>query len=184
MRGKTVAILASGPSLTAEDIEAVRHLPTIAVNSTFMVAPFCSVLFAGDPVWWEAHHKEAVGGKKYTTDKDTAKKYGIEYFGHDHRQGYNSGMLAIEFAIKRGAAKIILLGFDCSLKNGRHHHGDHTKTQNPDSDRVGKWHKQFQRLREANQRASVVNCSRYTELTSFPCLGLEAALIGGHNGWR
>ncbi|MCY1373105.1 hypothetical protein D9M69_603550 [compost metagenome] len=86
----------------------------------------------------------------------------------------NSGYRAIELAISFGAARVLLLGFDCSVRAGTHWHGAHTKTKNPDARRCAEWLNHFGRL--ARHGAEVINCSRQTELTCFPRMSLEDAL--------
>ncbi|MCY1346367.1 hypothetical protein D9M69_324510 [compost metagenome] len=86
----------------------------------------------------------------------------------------NSGYRAIELAINFGAARVLLLGYDCSVRLGTHWHGDHQKTKNPDHRRCAEWLNQFGRL--ARNGAEVINCSRETVLTCFPRMSLEEAL--------
>ena len=59
-RGQTVVCLASGPSLTADDVEAVRlsgH-PAIVVNCTFRAAPWAQVLYGMDRSFWQHYLPE------------------------------------------------------------------------------------------------------------------------------
>lgn len=178
MKGEIVAVIASGPSLTSEDVEAVSHLKTIAVNSSWKIAPFCDVLFAGDFVWWKNYGKEVNIAAKKVCMTARAKEIGAVHFKHKHSKGYNSGMCAIEYAVRRGARKIIMIGFDCSIKNGIHHHGEHKKTPNPNETRCNRWKDQFRWLRKEFPDADIVNCSRYTEIDCFPVLPLEEVLCG------
>jgi hypothetical protein len=55
-----VVCIASGPSLTAEDVERVRAAghPVIVTNTTFRLAPWADVLFGMDSKWWKEYHKE------------------------------------------------------------------------------------------------------------------------------
>ena len=46
-------IIASGPSLTRKDAEALRNAGTgIAINCAVFFAPWAGYLFAADHVWW------------------------------------------------------------------------------------------------------------------------------------
>jgi hypothetical protein len=53
--GQTVFCLASGPSLTQEVADQVRGRATIVVNSSYLLAPWASVLFFTDNGWYEKH---------------------------------------------------------------------------------------------------------------------------------
>jgi hypothetical protein len=181
MKGRPCFILGSGPSLTAEDIEAVKStgLPTIAVNSTWRAAPFCSVIYAGDKKWWSAHIKEIdVPAKRVTFSGAAARLYGLKHHRRKLVNGYNSGMLAIDYALQKKASRVILLGYDCSIVNGIHHHGPHEQTHNPTAKRCDIWRLQFKYIADLHKGADVVNCSRYTELKAFPVDTLENVICG------
>ncbi len=174
--GKTVACIASGPSLTLADCQAVESagLPAIAVNSSWQLARFCDVLYAGDSAWWEAYGGAVdIPAERWTHNPNVAKALGIQAVGKG-QSVLNSGYRAIELAIHFGAARVLLLGYDCSVRQGTHWHGDHDKTKNPDHRRCAEWLNQFGRL--VRNGAEVINCSRSTELTCFPRLPLEEAL--------
>lgn len=176
MRGEVVAIIGSGPSLTKDDVEAVRHLKVITVNSSWKIAPWCDVLFAGDWVWWKNYGKEVHIDAKKVCMTSRAKEIGAIHFKTKFKNGYNSGLGAIEYALHREARKIILLGFDCSIENGTHWHGDHKKTPNPNIARCNRWKTQFDELRTRHKDADIVNCSRYTEIKAFPVKDLAEVL--------
>lgn len=139
---KTVIILASGPSLTLEQIDAAwrsRH-HTIVVNSTYEKFLDADTLYAGDYLWWKVNHaavRATFKGELVTGDSATAARWpGVvrvrsafrEGLGREiiHQNG-NSGVAALNLAYLRGYEQIILLGFDMKLgPNGeRHHHPDH-----------------------------------------------------------
>jgi hypothetical protein len=62
-KGRTVAILGGGPSLTMEQVGIVRieheggRLQCIAVNDSYLVAPFSDLLYAADAKWHDWHTK-------------------------------------------------------------------------------------------------------------------------------
>lgn len=168
------AVLASGPSLGFDDyadVKAIKEsgIKTIAVNSTWKVAPFCDVIYAGDTVFWKHNDKEIdIDAVRWTCARNAMGLYRCNYRARKIKPGYNSGALAIELAANVYKAKpIILLGFDVSLKHGIHHHGKHKHTANPTMDRVKKWNQQFRCLSERIEKATVYNCSRYSELGYF-----------------
>ncbi|MCY1357998.1 hypothetical protein D9M68_176560 [compost metagenome] len=174
--GRTVACVASGPSLCAEDCKAVElaGLSTIAVNQSWKLARFCEVIYAGDSCWWEAYGAEVdIPAERWTHNTNAAKALGINSNGAG-QSVLNSGYRAIELAISFGAARVLLLGYDCSVRHGTHWHGDHRKTKNPDHRRCAEWLNHFGRL--LCNGVEIINCSRETELTCFPRMSLQEAL--------
>ena len=171
MQGKAVAVLASGPSLTPEDVATVREagLIIVAVNTTWEMAPFCDAIYAGDHVWWKRNaHKITSKAKRFSRSSNAEKQFGARYCKTKLGRAYNSGMLAVEFALLRGAETVVMLGFDCSVKNGIHHHGRHDKTPNPNPRKCELWRVQFAHMAKYYKGRRVINCSRYTELDCFP----------------
>lgn len=174
MKAKTFVCIASGPSLTAQDCELVRAsgLPTIVVNNSWQLAPWCDHLYAGDLAWWDANFSQVPEGpKRWTCTRQASAKYGLNL--HTKYGGYNSGLRGIELAFDLGAERVLLLGYDCNVDNGTHWHGNHTETKNPDAERCREWMKQHARL---PQRDRVVNCSRSTSLEAYPLGLLEKEL--------
>lgn len=56
----TVVCLASGPSLTEDDVNYVRGKAlVIAVNDTIRLAPWADVIYSSDQLWWARNHKKA-----------------------------------------------------------------------------------------------------------------------------
>lgn len=178
--GKIVAVLASGPSLVQEDIELVKKsgIKTIAVNTTWEKVRFCDVIYAGDNVWWKHHHNSIdIDAERWCCAKAAVIPYKCFYRDRKVKPGYNSGANAIELAANVFKAKtILLLGFDCSVKNGIHHHGNHKNTPNPNERRCEQWKKQFKSLLDLCKNTEIINCSRYTEIKHFPIKKLDAAL--------
>jgi hypothetical protein len=179
--GEPVFVLASGPSLTLEDIETVRKsgFKTIAVNSTWEKARFCDVLFAADNTWWLENYDKidilaARASLSYNAEQyQDAPRFPSRVAG---KGGFNSGCIAIEYAVANDAGPVLMLGFDCSVKNGIHHHGKHKNLKNPDAGKCRIWMDQFALLRKLYKHAKIINCSRYTELKVFPRMSLEFML--------
>ena len=178
-QGQTIAVVASGPSLSKKDCDLIQRagLPTVAVNHSWKLARFCNVLYAGDACWWDAYGAEAdIPAERWTCTSQAAHKHGINL--HKISGSYNSGSRAIQFAIEQGATRVVLLGFDCSLDDGIHWHGPHDKTKNPDKSKVRLWHRYFRQVAtQARARnVEVVNCSRTTALSCFLIRDLEIVL--------
>lgn len=173
--GRTVVCVASGPSLLEADCKLVESsgLPVIAVNTSWKMVPFAEVVYAGDACWWDANHKEiSISAERWTCSKTAATRHRINLF--EASGSFNSGLRAIQLAIEFGASKIILLGYDCSVKSGIHWHGNHTKTKNPDAAKCHLWKAQFARLNRRGRE--IINCSRETALQCFPLKKLEEIL--------
>ena len=190
-KNKTVVCLASGPSITKCQVEIVRNseCPTIAVNNTFQLAPWCDILFAADLRWWYRYFEEAsqnkselwtikgVGEHFYKRTKSTPRINEVDFVRHPClgkgnvvSHGGNSGYIAINLAYLFGANKIVLVGYDHQHTNNKTHwHGDHDKkqfTQNAgDTDR---WLDNFDILAGELKEEGVdlVNCSISTAITS------------------
>jgi len=181
-KGRNVAVLATGPSLTVEDCEAVRDAGfiSIGVNSAWKLAPWIDVLYAGDNRYWKAFVKdiEAAGitAKRYSRSSAAEKAVGARYVKTRMKNDYNSGQLAIELAINACPDLIVMLGFDASVKDGVHCHGSHEKTPDPNPARCKRWLAQFERIPKFYPKANIVNCSRQTAIGCFPRDTLENVL--------
>lgn len=174
--GRTVVCLASGPSLCAEDVEAVRGMPTIVTNTTFRAAPWADVLYGFDLRWWRAHIEEVratFSGRKICRAPDAHREF-PDVESTSSKTWYtiysNSGACAISIAIAARARRVILLGYDCSKSpEGRWHwHGDHPKTMSNCAS-IANWPHHFKQVaRHAlDSGVEVINCSRRTALDCF-----------------
>lgn len=187
----TIAILASGPSMTQADADYVRGRAdaVIAINETYTLALWADVLYASDGhKWWQwrqgapefaglkysAHPKSwSVGVPALRTTGDS----GLELDPTAIRTGKNSAYAAINVAVHLGAKRIVLLGVD--MKHGpkgkRHWHDEHPNWPGP---ALLICPPLFETLREPLKAigVEVVNCTRDTALRAFPCQPLESVL--------
>lgn len=141
----TVVILASGPSLTEAQCEHVRDWHqsgggrVIAINHTHRRAPWADVLYACDGSWWRYHYAEVrrvFKGQLWTQDAHAAKTYNIHhivsergvglsrdpkviYQGGGVRGAGNSGYQAMNLAFHWGVKRIVLLGYDMKICDGK-----------------------------------------------------------------
>lgn len=92
--------------------------------------------------------------------------------------GGNSGAQALGLAVLFGAAHVLLLGYDMSLRgNQTHWHGHHGKgLNNPRPGSLAGWAKGFEVLARELRGVDVINCSRQTAITAFPRASLEECL--------
>lgn len=198
--GSTVVCIATGPSLCAEDVDYVRgKARVIAVNDGYRLAPWADVLYSSDHQWWPRYKGvPAFTGPKYCVarsgrnyrDRDSIPKHpevqmlrntgteGVEKRPDALRTIRNSGGAAINLAIHFGAVRILLLGYNMGHDNGKaHFFGNHAGLPN-DSHNYQTFIRLFQTMAHPlkDMGVTVINCSRVTRLTAFPCKPLREAL--------
>jgi hypothetical protein len=180
-RGLTVAVMASGPSMSEAVAETVRlhGVPTIAVNSTFRLAPWADALYAADKEWWE--HPDNADTKLFKGLKITVSKLsdpsalkllytgvaGFDPSPDSVRSGMNSGYQAVHVAMHARARKIVLCGFNLG---GTNWHGPHPKGLQTSPDWLyDKMRKLFVGLVEPARELGIeiVNCTPNSALEAF-----------------
>jgi hypothetical protein len=192
--GATVAVLASGQSLTQEAAEKVRHLPRITTNASYRMAPDADVLYASDVTFWQ--HQEYAGALQcnglkvcveqipgiypYLPDEIMVVRHGGTHGFTDEpgkiKTGGNSGYAATHLAASMGAKRILLLGLDlCGERwHGRHPNG----LTNPKQPSFTSWIRNFRTLAPAlkTRGIEVLNCSPISRLDAFPKANLSELL--------
>lgn len=122
--GQTVAVLASGPSLTPEVVAALARHRCIAVNYSFLMAPDADMLVALDlnmQFWTAAADFAGLRVCGVASDEVDALYAGPRYerihIGPGNTiETRNSGLAAIRIAAEMGATRIILAGFDPEIQ--------------------------------------------------------------------
>lgn len=156
-------VIATGPSLTDEQVNAVRHIPCVAVSNAYEKAPWAKALVSADRKWWN-HYKPEFEGLKFSV----ASVPDVEQVRLV--SGSNSGLLGMEVAVKLGATSIILLGFDM---HGSHYFGKHPQPlRNTEPHRFEQFKIQFRDFR----KVPVINCTPGSSLECYPKMSLECAL--------
>jgi len=197
--GETVAVLASGPSMSQAVADAVRAsgIPAIAVNTTFRLAPWAWALYAADSEWWQHRaNRDAwdFGGLKLSVDNDGSRpmasqgvlyvqkqpetRFDIEAQGCVATFG-NSGAQALQIAIKTGAARVLLCGFDMHLTSvANHWHGKHPAgLRDTTAENYANWVQRMDRAAPQMLRMTeIVNCTPGSALQGFPRGVLEEEL--------
>lgn len=185
--GETVAVLASGPSMSQAVADKVRAagIRAVVVNDTWRLAPWADMLYAADRRWWEANPEAATefAGIKlvgqagvFLPGVQVMMRSGTTGFDpHPQfvRTGNNSGYAAVHVTIHTGAARILLCGFDM---HGTHWFGPHTKKglRNPTQSSFAAWIGRFADLR--GRGAEILNCNPCSKLMAFPFVELDEAL--------
>lgn len=184
--GGTVACLGGGPSLIQADVDYLRGRVdgVIAVNDAYRLAPWADVLYGCDGKWWYWHKGvPSFPGLKFSVDPATRQypgmtvlrktgDVGLELEPTGLKTGRNSGYQAINLAVHLGATRVVLLGYDMQ---GGHWFGNHPDNSKPP---FAVCLQRFATLVEPLKQAgvTVLNCTRKTALTCFPCVPLEEAL--------
>lgn len=195
-----VVCLATGPSLTAADVDRCRGRATVvAVNDAHRLAPWADVLYSSDRYWWGYHagvpafvgRKAGIEVSPGRAPRELAARVpgiviyrqtgvdGLELAPDGLRTcGANSGGAALNLAVHLGARRVLLLGYDMGDVTGR----GHFFGQHPDRIRgrhnFPTWRRAFQTMAAplAAAGVEVLNCTRTTSLEAFACVPLEEAL--------
>lgn len=190
-------VAATGPSLTPKVAEAVRGHRCIAVNDAYKLLPFSDVLYACDGSWWNVHagcpgfagEKWSSHGTGYNDKLATAQKYGLQLVSGAEKEGFslepsliyygsNSGFQAVNLAILFGATRIVLVGFDMSVRSGkRHFFGDHPAPLR-NSANYANFIRPFERAAKTlPSHITILNATPGSALRCFPMVKLDDALM-------
>lgn len=203
LEDRTAVLIASGPSLTKAQVHDIKYawcdhpLWVMGVNDTYRIAPWIDTLYACDPQWWDVHIdavRKCYIDELVTQDRGAAERYGLWHInsmstnadpkralsndsGYIHT-GSHSGYQLLNIAYLRGAKKIILVGYDCTMMNGkRHWFGNHPEGLNRNSN-YGPWVAHYRRAATQleNHGIEVINCSPGSAIDCFPKMPLSRAL--------
>ncbi len=198
--GETVFCLASGPSLTPEIAARIRGRRSIVVNCSCRIAPWADVLYFTDSSWYEERRELVaafpglVVSMSRTAKRELPDKVRrIEGVGDPStmlpgyfplpgarvvRQGRTSGHTAVALAIALGASRVVLVGYDMRLVDGReHHHAEYTGPRDLDQyarefvPAFNGWAADAKKL-----GVDVVNATPFSAVTEFPFVSLDEEL--------
>ena len=195
---ETVAVLASGPSLTQSDATYAREhaARVITVNETWRLCPTADVAYGADAGWWRKRGPtpEQFRGQLWTQRIGWRKRDVPEYMnvaenvktGHQVTRngpialGANSSFQAMALAIHWGAAKVVFLGLDMTNDRRKSHwHGDHPEGLRNTSDATFRtFRRNFEKAAPILQQigVTVINASSNSALTCFEQKRLYNAL--------
>ena len=181
--GRTAVVIANGPSLTREQVQAAGEadILAVAVNTAYRMVPWAPVFYAGDFLFWKVHAARMRVNQMaclWTCDATAAEHFGLNRWkgANDvglgekmiHMNG-NSGAQAINLAYLFGARKIVLLGFTMREIDGKKHfHGDH-EAPLVQKQLFAEWlHKMEFVARDAKRLGvDIVNCDPLSAMTCF-----------------
>ena len=167
--------------MSQEVADSVKGLPTIAINNTYQLAPWAAMLYAADAEWWGFHNPDFAGLKvslMRVAGVKTLVNAGVVGYCDEtdriHTLG-NSGAQALQIAVKAGAKRVLLCGYDMQ---GCHWHGKHPKPlRNTEPENYAQWCERYKELaKHLRTRCEVINCTEDSALTCFPKMSLDAAL--------
>ena len=199
----TVVLLATGPSLSADQVARVRAakdrdpagVRVIAINDAHVAAPFADLLYACDQSWWHHAAKRqqalAFAGLKVTLQDGVTypevlqvAESGTEGFDPDParlRTGRHSGYQALHLAghLIGLSGRVLLLGYDMQRAAGgkSHFFGDHPaelQKASPFDLFIAAY--ETIRLPLRARHIEVINCTPGSAVTTFPAARLEDVL--------
>lgn len=132
------------------------------VNNCFELAPWADFLVANDYEWWRAHPRAfEFAGRKFSANEID----GVEHVA-GAKTGWNSGMLALEVAVRLGATSIDLHGFDM---RGSHYFGAYANgLANTTETRRAVHLRQYREWAEQHPLITVINRTPNSALDCFP----------------
>lgn len=164
----TWALLAPGPSASAELAQRLRGFKLGAVGCVFQLAPWADFIAASDGSWWRKFPEaKALPGKKFCMSEVADVTRVIV----GHASIASSGVLALECAKREGATRILLCGFDM---HGSHFFGQYNNgLRNTQPHQREQHFKQFEEWARMNPTLTVLNCTPGSALKTFPAARLE-----------
>jgi hypothetical protein len=183
----TIVCIASGPSLTQEDVAFVRGKAAVFVcNDGYKIAPWADLLYAADANWWEYHlpSLKDFKGERWTCDEGISKKYRIKkvlirnclHFtnGCAIAGGSNSGFQLLNIAAMRQPKRIVLLGYDMKETPEKSHwFGDHPlKIRRAKPSPYPRFIRAFEQAAPLIE-PEIINATRDTALTCFQRKSLQ-----------
>lgn len=185
---ETVYIVGGGPILKDFDFNRLKGHKVIGINRAYEVVPFADALYWTDKSFYMTHKGgvDSFKGMKVTTNDwhsmpDSIIKLlatyqePIDFTLNSLSRGNNSGYGAINLAVRLGAKKIILLGFDMQHSNGSSHWHDGYDTTFTLLDPYVKMMHEYKRLPQAlsDLGIEVINASIDSRLDVFPRINLD-----------
>jgi hypothetical protein len=192
-KGETVYIVAGGASLKGFDFKKLNGKLVIAINKAFMHVPNISLLYWTDSRFYNWYKREidaltcikvtpSPSPRDLKSDIIHLRNSGgriIDMSPEKICSGNNSGFGAINLALKLGASKIYLLGYDMKHTSGKSHFHDGYPSGSNSREHIYKGMVKYfeDNMAIINQMAEVYNTNPQSELKCFKFRTIEAALI-------
>jgi hypothetical protein len=139
--GGTIACIATGPSLTLQQVDVARAKGFVlfGCNNIWRDVPDLAVLWATNLQWWNHYWSPelaAYPAQKWTVNRTASERYGLNWIDERNAHGLSSdpsvihhghggGYSMLNLAFLMGARRIILLGYDLKYApdyDGRNRH--------------------------------------------------------------
>lgn len=197
---RTAFVVASGPSLTAEDCALLREhrakdsCRVVSVSNAWkLCSPWADAYYAADRRYWMSYfdpmRKANIPlARMWTQCSSTVDACGVRRVRAVNKPGLgdgvlytnsNSGAMGIGLAVLFGAKRIVLLGMDMQLgPNGKKHFDGNHPAPLVQSMCFEDWRNRLKILsQDASKRGiTILNASRATALTCFKRVTLEETL--------
>jgi hypothetical protein len=145
----------------------------VAVSDSYRLAPWCDAIASTDAGWWKANPEALLlNCPKFGAMPSFREIQGVERLLVD--TGTNSGLLGLMAAVKLGATRVLLCGFDLHSP-GNHFFGRHPaplKSTSPNRMEVFK--RQFEHYRPRG--VQILNCTPGSALKCYPFADLNESL--------
>ena len=195
--GETVLCVASGPSLTAAQIETVRRhrercriiaVCDIGLEQRLPIAlPDCDLWYAADDTFWQYYEDEALASRAIRVSAYPPTHLWHLHMNTKHREfiwtpgecvsGGHSGFQALQIAISAGADRVALLGYDCKPRGIATNSFGRKPAKLHRNSTYAQWPEWYAKLRRALPRpVEIVNCSEGSAVTAFPFDSVEEFL--------
>lgn len=168
------AVLATGPSMSQQLADGLRgRCKVVAVSDAYRLAPWADALASTDYAWWRVHSGALLfPGRKFGVIPSFRSLPEVESLPVD--TGTNSGLLGIMAAVKLGATRVLLCGFDMHSP-GKHFFGKHPEPlRSTPPARMEVFKKQFAAYRPRG--VEIINCTPESALHCYPRGALEDCL--------
>ena len=154
--GRTVTLIATGPSLTLQQVDAARDkgFALAGCNNVWQIVPDLELLYACNESWWTTYWSPELAAHpaaKWTTNREAAAAYGLNWIAERNapglssdpnivHHGHGSGFTLLNLAFLLGAARIVLIGYDLAYSrtydgkarqigdSPRHYFGEYPKS--------------------------------------------------------
>lgn len=186
-------IVGTGPSLTKVQLDQVKHLKKFGCNNAIFDCDL-DVHLACNIEWWDHYCKATEKHRcdKWTWDKATAEKYGLNYIEGRWGDGlstdpnyihyhHGSGPQILNLAYHYGVKTFLLIGWDMCYREKRHYFGEypeqlrHFPKTGPNGELTGLI-KEMETIKPIEYNINVINCTPDSAMTCFPLRSLSECL--------
>jgi hypothetical protein len=191
--GRTVAILASGPSTKKAGVHLLKdRITTFAIKRNVELAPWAEAVYGCDYPWWKSvRGLPDFKGAKFAYADRACDQFGCQKVKIPDVKadrlvfdevgsvgaGGNSGFQALNLAVQFGASRVILVGFDFT---GEHWYGRNNWQGggNPSESNFKRWRTTLDAAAPvlAERGVEVVNASPNSTVKAYPKRSIEDAL--------